>query len=135
MALDRIWGNLEKVVVLDTSAILMLFEFSINIDDEISRLIGKHKIIIPNFVVEELKTLLNKGKGKQKRLAKASIQLINKYEISEFNSKKNTDDAIVEYSKQIKCFVVTNDKELRKKLKNQNTNVIFLRNKKKLEIE
>jgi rRNA-processing protein FCF1 len=135
MASDRLWRNSEKIVLLDTNAILMLFEFSINLEDELRRLIGVYKILIPDVVFNELQFLSEKGKGIKKRHANASLQLIKKYELIKIDSKKNTDDAIVSLTTNNNFVVVTNDKELRKRLKKNSVPVIFLRAKKKLVIE
>ena len=40
MASDRIWGNRkEKIVIIDSNALMMLFEFSVNLDEELIDLI------------------------------------------------------------------------------------------------
>ena len=46
MASDRLWGNPDKKVILDSNAILMLFEFSIDLRSELTRLLGKYEVII-----------------------------------------------------------------------------------------
>ena len=66
MASDRIWGNRsEKTVILDSNAVMMLFEFQINLEDELVKLIGKNKIIIPKTIIGELDFLSKNGKGKK----------------------------------------------------------------------
>ena len=69
----------EKLVLLDCNAIMMLFEFSINLEDELQRLIGFYKIKIPISVQKELNILAEKGKNKQKKIAKPALKLIKKY--------------------------------------------------------
>ena len=67
MASNRIWRNRNiKTVILDTSAIFMFFEFSIDIEQEISSLIGNYRIIIPKPIFNEIKTLSEIGKEKKK---------------------------------------------------------------------
>jgi rRNA-processing protein FCF1 len=137
MASNRLWKNRNlKVVILDTSAIFMCFEFSINLNDEITKLIGKSFITIPKPIYNEIKILSIKGKEKKKKIAKASLKLIkNKYEIIDINNDKIGDNAILQYAKNLNGIVVTNDKELRKKLKNESIPVIYLRGKQKLFLE
>ena len=66
MAPDRLWGNTSiRTVVIDTSAIMMLFEFSIDLEKELTRLLGAYKIIVPFSVITELKFLIDKSKGKK----------------------------------------------------------------------
>ena len=135
MASDRIWGNRsEKTVILDSNAVMMLFEFQINLEDELVKLIGKNKIIIPKTIRDELEFLSKNGKGKKRINAKASLELIKKYEIVDIDVK-NADDSIFQLAKQTCSYVLTNDKELRQRLKKNSIHVIFLRAKKKLQIE
>jgi len=134
MASDWIRGNRsEKTVILDSNAVMMLFEFQINLEDELIKLIGKNKIIIPKTIINELDFLSKNGKGKKKINAKASLELIKKYEIVDIDIK-NADDSIYQLAKQTCSYVLTNDKELRQRLKKISIPVIFLRAKKKLQV-
>ncbi len=137
MAFNRIWRDRNtKLVILDTNAILMCFEFSIDIDDEIVGLIGKCNIIVPKPIYNEIKTLSIQGKGKKKKIAKTSLSLIKKkYKIIDINLECTGDDAVIQYAKNLDSIVVTNDRELRKRLKNESIKVIYLRGKQKLFLE
>ena len=135
MASDRIWGNRsEKTVILDSNAVMMLFEFQINLEDELVKLIGKNKIIIPKTIRDELDFLSKNAKGKKRINAKASLELIKKYKIVGIDVK-NADESVYQLAKQTGSYVLTNDKELRQRLKKISTPVIFLRAKKKLQVE
>jgi rRNA-processing protein FCF1 len=133
MASDWLRGDRDRIVILDSNAIMMLFEFSINLEDEITALLGKYKIIIPKSVYNELKFLSESGKGKKRFKAKPSLQLIKKYEI--YDNEGKGDNAIVELAKKLNCIVVTNDKELRDRLRKLSLHTIYLRNKSKLVLE
>jgi len=134
MAFNRIWGDKrEKIVILDSNAIMMLFEFSINLEDELTRLIGKYHILVPKPVLRELKYLSEKGKGTKKINAKSSLKLIERYEIAEID-EKTVDDSVLSLAEKTNGIVFTNDKELKKRLKEKSYQVIFLRSKKKLTI-
>ena len=132
MASDRLRGNPEKRVILDSNAILMLFEFSIDLESELTRLVGKHRIIVPEPILRELIFLSKDGKGQKKVNAKAALELIKDYDIVEIEAK-NADDSVLNLAKKAKGVVVTNDKELKKKLKENSISVFFLRGKGKLE--
>ena len=94
MASDRLRQyRTEKRVILDSNSILMLFEFSIDLENELTQLVGKFKIIIPSPIVEELKFLSNSGDGKKRQNAKAALQLIKNYEI--VNIQGPGDDAVL----------------------------------------
>jgi rRNA-processing protein FCF1 len=139
MASNRIRRNTEngRIIIIDTNALIMLFEFSINFEEQLTRLFGKYKIIVPRAVVKELKTLKQKGKGSKKYNAKASLDLINKTDmkIIETETKGDVDDIVYNLAKETKYPVLTNDKELRKRLKNIPVNVVFLRSKNYFAIE
>ena len=67
----HVGGNyFEKTVILDTSAILMLFEFSIDLEDELIKLLGRFHILVPSPIIEELKLLSKHGNGKKVNLLK-----------------------------------------------------------------
>jgi len=136
MASDRIWGDPKKqVVLLDTNAIMMMFEFHVNIDDELTRLLGSYRLFVPERVLKELKTLSSLGKGKQRRLAKASLQLASIYEIYTGFSDLDGDDAVIAAAEESSGIVVTNDRELRKRLREKHIPSIFLRGKHHLMLE
>ena len=61
-----------KAVVLDANALLMPFQFKINIDIEIERLLGGVEVLVPSSVIDELKKLKDKD-------AKAALSLSKKY--------------------------------------------------------
>jgi len=135
MASDRIWRNRDgKIVILDSSAVMMLFEFSIGLEDELTRLLGAHHIVVPKPILQELAILSEKGDGARNVKARASIKLIEKYDSIDVKGKTG-DDAVFTLAKQKSGIVVTNDRELRRRLKEQSLSVIFLRAKKQLVIE
>lgn len=137
MASNRLRGNRDyKIVLLDTNAIFMLFEFSINLEDEIINLIGKSSIIVPKPIFDEIKLIVNKGKYNKKKIAKNSLKIIEeKFKIVDLNINKKGDDALIDYAKKLSGIVVTNDKDLKKRLRNEKISVIFLRGKNRLNIE
>ena len=135
MASDRIRGDpKEKIAVLDSSAILMLFEFSIQLDDELLRLLGRCRIVVPKPVVRELQVLLEKGTGKKRRLAKPALKLIASYESVDVDAK-NGDDSVLLLAEKLHGAIVTNDRELRLRAKKQFIPVVFLRGKQVLCLE
>jgi rRNA-processing protein FCF1 len=114
---------------------MMLFEFSIDLDNELNRLIGRHKVVVPIAVINELKFLSQKNKGKTSYKAKASLELVKKYEKVKLDIDLKADDAVFELARQLDGFVVTNDIGLKKRLRAANLHVVFLRGKKKLVLE
>ena len=134
MASDRIREHRNpRKVVLDSSAIMMLFEFSIDLESELTRLLGAYEIIVPETIIKELTLLSEKANGKKKAIAKPALKLAEKYEVVESSSKFG-DDAVLEVAKKYEGLVFSNYKELRRKAKMQKLKTIYLRSKKHLEI-
>lgn len=111
-------------VVLDTNALLMPFEHSLNIDLELQRLIGECEIHVPAPVIGELRRSKNKH-------AKAALDLARKYRID--LTDRQGDDAVVELASRLNAFVVTNDKYLISKLSARGIKVIVLRSRNHLD--
>ncbi len=136
MASDWIRGDSKRrIVILDTSAILMLFEFSIDLKKELDRLLGAYQILILQAVVDELHVLSENARGKKKRNAKASLDLITKYEKSDVGIGSTVDDVIISAAERFSAIVVTNDTALRMRLKKKKICVIFLRGKSHLAVD
>jgi len=113
-------------VVLDTNALLMPFEIRLNLDIAVASLLGDVRMVVPGPMIGELKNLDNKN-------AKAALQLARKYEI--FQTDATGDDAIVEAAVKLDAYVLTNDKELRKRLRSLRIPIIYLRSHTHLVLE
>ena len=136
MASDRIRRNSEvTLVLLDTNAIFMIFEFSIDIESEITRLLGLTTIRVPEAVIHEINIIAEKGTGKKKTLAKPALQFIQRFPVLTHDRYDTADDAILYVSSDAGAIVVTNDKILRERLKKKNVPRIFLRGKHQLVLE
>jgi len=134
MASDRLRRNpKEKRVILDSSSIMMLFEHSIELEDELTRLLGKVEIIVPRPIINELIYLSKNGKGRKKRLAKPALDLIKDYKVIESEGKG--DDSVLYLAKKLHAVVVTNDKELRNRVKEESLKTVYLRGKKRLVLD
>ena len=111
MAFDRIWRDkILKTVILDTSAILF-FEFSVDWEKELFRLLDGYKIMIPYMVINELTVLSQQTASQRKQKAAASLRFAKRYETIETGAG-NADDAVIEAARKTNGVVVTNDTEL-----------------------
>ena len=134
MASDRLRGDKkEKTVILDSSAVMMLFEFSIDLEDELTRLLGGYHVILPRPIVDELRFLSEHRKGKKRQNAKAALELIKKYEIAD--EKETGDNAVLHLAQRLNGIIITNDRELRKRAKEVSLKTIYLRSKNKLVLD
>jgi rRNA-processing protein FCF1 len=107
-----------QTVVLDTNALLMPFEFSLNIDAELRRLLGDCDVYVPGPVIGELKRSRNKH-------ASVALTLARKYKVAETSTQG--DAGVIEVAQRLNAFVVTNDQVLRTKLRKQRIKTIYLR--------
>lgn len=124
---------MEKIL-LDTNFLMACFQFKADIFLQIERLCTfNYKIYVLDKTVEELKNIAENQKGKHKDAAKIALELlkIKNVEAIETNSKKYTDDVILEYAKK-GYIAATQDKDLKRMLLNQGSTAITLRQKKKL---
>ena len=96
----------------------MPFQFKINIDRELRRLFGEVPVFVPSSVLGELANALDK-------YSKAALALARKYQIVE--TELSGDEAVMDIALQRSSAVVTNDKELIKKLRASRIPVIRLR--------
>ena len=134
MASNRIRRDRDaKLVILDSSSIMMLFEFSIDLEGELTRLVGRYHIIVPTPVVRELEFLSKHGKSKKSFFAKSSLKLIEKYDTEDIDVE--ADNAVFCLAKKLNGIVATNDRGLRERLKAASLQVIYLRGKKQLSMD
>lgn len=134
MASDWIWKNRTRhQVILDSSAILMLFEFAIDLEGELTRLLGIYRIVVPLAIKEELNVLATRKTSRKAQMAKAALQLIAHYPVVP-TTEKTADDSVLSLALRMQGIVLTNDLELRQRAKKSGLSVIFLRGKKQLAL-
>lgn len=105
-------------VVLDANALMMPFQFRLNLDRELERLFGQVQVSVPSSVLGELHCLADKN-------AKAALALARKYQIVE--TELSGDDAVIEVAERRSAAVLTNDKELISRLRAKRIPVVRLR--------
>ncbi len=132
-------GGRERAVrvLLDSSFLMMPFKFRVDPFKGIEELIsGKPIFTLISPVGEELMRISKEG-GKRGRMAKLAIQLAERCEKVRFEPPGGggVDEAIIAASKGMRAIVATNDAGLRKKLRNINVPIIYLRNKSRLCLE
>ncbi len=130
METDRVRSN-RITAIFDTNFILSCLKFGISFED-LGNVIEKNfEILVPSNVIYELKNLdLNK---KDSILRNIALKLIDEYEILELRG--NVDSSILSFVEKKKCIVCTNDRELRRALRKKGVSVIFIRNRKYLELD
>ena len=126
---------MEKII-LDTNFLLVPMQFKVDIFSEMERICHfNYKIYVYEQTINELKEIANKQSGKDKKAALLALKLISLKSITIIkNSKDRIVDDIILENLDKNMIVATLDKDLKTKLLEKKAAVIFLRQKKYLEI-
>ncbi|MHA1156097.1 MAG: type II toxin-antitoxin system VapC family toxin [Candidatus Heimdallarchaeota archaeon] len=129
---------MELQIVLDTNIPILIMESKFNLQSELERLVPqKHTIVFLSCCIDELNLIAKKTPKLAKQTAFA-LKYLERFQIIEYNPKniRFVDDRIIQYAIENNpfCVVVTNDKELRLKLRKKEIPVIFIRTKSHLEL-
>ncbi len=126
-------------IILDSNAFFVPLQFKIDILEELKKLLNiKFELILLSPIRHELEKIAEKGSPKMRKNASYALEIAKKCKLVELNRKttgSSPDDAIFHVAREWKCPVFTNDKELRKRLRNINVPVIYVRQKSRLEID
>jgi hypothetical protein len=125
-------------VILDSNALFVPLQFKIDIFSDLQRLLNRNfELILLSPVKRELKALTEKGSPKMRKNASYALKLAEKCKYVEVGDLASalTDDIIVKVAKDWSSPVFTNDRQLRKRLKDISVPVIYVRQKSHLEID
>lgn len=123
-------------VILDSNAFFIPIQFNIDIFEELKNLLKRNfePILLPQ-VKKELENMFEKGSPKMRREAAYALKMAEKCKLVETEINGSADDVILEMARRWRSPVFTNDKALRKRLRNIRVPVIYLRQKSRLEID
>jgi len=125
-------------VILDSNAFFVPLQFKIDIFKELENLLNTNfEPVLLSPIKNELETMAKKGSPKMRKLASYAIELAEKCVYLEVDESllSSPDDAIVEVARKKHYLVFTNDRELRKRLRDISVSVIYVRQKSRLEID
>jgi rRNA-processing protein FCF1 len=105
-------------VIIDTNALIMQVEYRINFERELAGILGSYEILIPTMVLKELHGIGDKH-------SKAALKLAKRYRLIE--STKSGDEAIISLAGKFDAIVITNDRALRRRLREKGHRVIYIR--------
>lgn len=121
--------------LLDTSFLMIPGKHGVDIFEGLCAF-GKPELYTLDMVVNELKVHLEEGKGKTKKSAKLALSFLDKLdiEIIEVRRKKSTktDDEL--FKRGNRFVICTQDVTLAKRLRKEGAKVVYLRQKKFLEM-
>jgi len=124
-------------IILDSNFLFIPSQFRIDILAELEDLLGKSEPIVLSSTVQELEKL-SKGKSeKTRRQVLLALKIAERCTIIavEKDYTETTDDVILRKAKEWACPVATNDRGLRRRLREASLPVIYLRKRKRLELE
>jgi len=125
-------------IILDSNALFIPLQFRIDIFEELKRLLQVNfEPVLLSPVLRELEKLARDSSPKMRKNAVFALKLAGKCRLVQIkeNLVTSSDDAIVLTAHEWKCPVFTNDRRLRKRLRNINVPVIYVRQKSRLEID
>lgn len=128
---------IKTKVILDTNFLMIPGTLGIDIFTEIKRIVQEPvDICVLDQTIQELEKLMTKNKGKESFNAKLGYIMVKQKSLKTIKgSLSYVDDSIVDYIKRYPTTIVaTQDKLLKAKVKQQKARVIYLKQKKYLEL-
>lgn len=119
---------MPQTVLLDANALLMPFQFHLNLEAELRRLLGEVDLVVPTPVLEELRMLATHDRD-----ARAAERLASRYRA--VPGRGSADDALLDLAVELRAVVVTNDQPLLDRLKKEGVPRAFLRSRSHLVVE
>ena len=127
------------IVVLDTNILTVPAQFSVDIFAESERVVERRiEFVVLKSVIQELERKLEDAVRTEKYKFRTALDFVERCTIiglDKVTSAKPVDDQVLEYAQSVNGVVATNDKELREKSLNQGVPVLFMRGKKRLELQ
>jgi len=125
-------------VILDSNALFVPFQFRIDVFSELEGLLNRRfELVLLSVVKHELEVLAEQGSPQIRKNACFALQLAERLRIIEVAAEASAvvDDVIVEVARKWNSPVFTNDKQLRRRLRDISVPVIYVRQKSRLEID
>ncbi|NJE61501.1 PIN domain-containing protein [Thermococcus sp. 21S7] len=129
----------EWLVIPDTNFLLVPGQFGVDIISELNRVLDvRFRIAVPNVVLQELEVIERKSRGKDLLAIRMAKKLAERFEVVEIGrfGERPIDDQIYDFAvRKGQVIVCTNDKGLKRRLRERGVPVVYLRSKKILELE
>jgi len=125
-------------IILDSNALFVPLQFRLDVFSELERLLNRRfELVLLSVVKRELELLAEKGTPKMRRDACCVLKFAERLRLVEVDASVSalTDDVIVGVASEWGAAVFTNDKVLRKRLRDISVPVIYVRQKSRLEID
>lgn len=123
-----------KTILLDTNSLMAIAQFKLDLFSQLEKACDfPYQLRILDKTIEELKKIILNQTGKNQQAAKLALEIIKKKKIETIQTKEGkVDDLLVELAQKPQTYVLTQDKELKKRIKAVKGRVITIRQKKRL---
>ncbi len=125
---------MKKILIFDTNFLLIPYQFKIDIFSAIYQLVeDAYTIVVPTVVKQELEKMAS-HKGRHALGAKLALKLLDVHakEIEFIASDGYADKWILNYAKENRAIICTNDKRLRGKSKYADLRTITMKSRAKI---
>ena len=125
-----------KKILLDTNFLLIPYQFRVDIFSEIDKICNfNYEVYVLDKTIGELNGIIKNQSGKHEDAAKFALKSIEVKKIKIVKTEEGrVDDIIVKLAEKEGYIVATQDKDLKRKLVNQGSVLMVLRQKKTLAI-
>ena len=125
------------IVVLDTNILTVPAQFGVDIFSESERVLERNlDFVVLDSVVRELEKKLEDAVRTERYKFRVALDLVERCtRIPSDSEARLVDDQILDYAGTINGVIATNDRNLRERALEQGIAVLFLRGKKKLELQ
>ena len=117
---------------------MMSAQFHVDVVGELEKILPSCKLLVPTAVLKELSRIKSRTRGKNKIAASIAIRIATSspIEVLEMEQKQgeSVDDSLLRLSEKSRL-LCTNDRELRMKAREKDINVIFLRQRRYLDVD
>ena len=117
---------------------MMSAQFHVDVVSELEKILPSCKLLVPTAVLKELSRIKNRTNGKNKIAASIAIKIATSSPIEvlemELKQRESVDDSLLRLSEKSRL-LCTNDRELRIKAREKDINVIFLRQRRYLDVD
>ncbi len=130
--------NVTLKIIVDANFLFIPLQFKIDIFEGLGNLLNQRfEPILLSTTHQELQNMTEKGSPKLRKQAAEALGIAKKCHVANVEKIRDeaNDDVILRVATKWKCPVATNDRELRRKLRDRGIPVIFLRGKNRLESE
>jgi rRNA-processing protein FCF1 len=124
---------MRPIVALDTNMLLVPFQFGVDIIDEVQRLVPGAKLVVIRGTISELNRIAKQG-VKEKKYSMLAKKLIEVNHIEILPEDGPVDTKLVKLAEK-GVIIATNDRELKRRVKEVGGRVIYLREKNRLEMD